>query len=97
MLFEFVLRFHLLKFCTYAIIKNMVHYSSDIVYYEGGARNPLKSISMKFLVYAWNAQFGVFTGSKDSRDTCNGICVYPYYRGGLRFLINTRLFFLNYS
>lgn len=73
----------------------MVHYSSNIVYYEGGAKNPLKSISLKFLVCARNAQFGVLSGSKDNRDTYNGIYVYPYYRGGLKFLINSVLFFLN--
>ena len=88
---------YLLIFCAYVIINSVVHYSSDIVYYEGGAKNPLKSISMKFRVYAQNAQFGVYTWSKDFRDTCNGICVYPYYRGGLKFLICSRLFFLNYS
>ena len=80
---------------SYAIINFVVHYSSNIVYYEGGAKNPLKSISMKFLDYARNAQFGVFSGSKDFRDTRNGICVYPYYRGDLKFLINTVLLFLN--
>ena len=51
----------------------MVHYSSGIVYYEGGAKNPLKGISMKFLVCAQNAQFGVLAGSKEIREICNGI------------------------
>ncbi len=62
----------------------MVHYSSNIAYYEGGAKNPLKGISMKFLVSALNAQFCVFSGSKDIRELCNGIHITsPYYRGGL--------------
>ena len=51
----------------------MVHYSSDNLYYEGGAKNPLKGISMKFLVNAQNAQLCVFAGSKEAREICNGI------------------------
>ena len=35
----------------------MVHYSSHTIYYEGGAKNPLKGASMKFLIYAQNASF----------------------------------------
>ena len=31
-------------------------------YYEGGAKNPLKSISMKLLVLAFYAQFRVSAG-----------------------------------
>ncbi len=61
----------------------MVHYSSYIVYYEGGAKNPLKGISMKFLVSALNAQFGVLSGSKEFREIRNGIRIIPYVRGGL--------------
>ncbi len=33
-------------------------------FFEGGAKNPLKGISMKFLVLAYNAQFWVCAGSK---------------------------------
>ena len=40
----------------------MAHYSSHIVYYEGGAKNPLKGTSMKLLVLASYAQFGVGAG-----------------------------------
>ena len=57
----------------------MVHYSSDIVYCEGGAKNPSKSKSLKFLVYARNAQFCAYVGSKEFRDLCNGIHVYPRF------------------
>ena len=35
----------------------MVHYSSRTIYYEGGAKNPLKGIPMKHLVCARNASF----------------------------------------
>ena len=42
----------------------MVHYSSNIVYYEGGAKNPLKGTSLKFLVYARNASFVCIQGVK---------------------------------
>ena len=50
--------------CTF--LKNMVkytmvvHYSSYTVYYEGGAKNPLKGTSLKFLVDARNASFVCF-------------------------------------
>lgn len=37
----------------------MAHYSSQLIYYEDGAKNPLKSISVKLLVLASYAQFGV--------------------------------------
>ena len=69
----------------------VVHYSSYIIYYEGGAKNPLKGTSLKFLVRAQNAQLCVHSGSKESRAICNGIHIYrPYFRGGLnRFNYNT--------
>lgn len=34
----------------------------NFIYYEGGAKNPLKSISVKLLVLASYAQFGVGAG-----------------------------------
>lgn len=37
----------------------MAHYSSQLIYYEDGIKQPLKSISMKPLVFASYAQFGV--------------------------------------
>ena len=61
----------------------MVHYSSNLVCHEGGAKNPLKGTSMKFLVNARYAQFCVFSGSKDNRVKYNGIYCTPSYRGGL--------------
>ncbi len=36
----------------------------NFIYYEGGAKNPLKSISVKPLVLASYAQFGVSAGGK---------------------------------
>ena len=36
----------------------------NFIYYEGGAKNPLKSISVKPLVLAKYAQFGVSAGGK---------------------------------
>ena len=45
------------KFDT--IYMSMAHYSSQSVYYEDGAKNPLKSISVKLLVLASVAQTGV--------------------------------------
>jgi hypothetical protein len=42
----------------------MAHYSSQLIHYEGGAKNPLKSISVKLMVLASYAQFGVSAGRK---------------------------------
>ena len=42
----------------------MVHYSSRVIYYEGGAKNPLKGTSLKFLVCARNASFVCIQGVK---------------------------------
>ena len=43
---------------------SMAHYSSHYIYYEDGAKNPLKSISMKLLVLASIAQTGVGAGNE---------------------------------
>ena len=40
----------------------MVHYPSRNIYYEGGAKNPLKGTSMKLVINARNAQFCVLVG-----------------------------------
>lgn len=42
----------------------MVHYSSNTQSYEGGAKNPLKGTSLKFLVYARVAKLVCFQGVK---------------------------------
>ena len=42
--------------------EKMAHYSSRWTYYEGGAKNPLKSTSVKLLVFASYAQSGVDAG-----------------------------------
>ena len=44
------------------ILISVVHYSSYTIYCEGGAKNPLKGVSMKFLVYARNASFVCLQG-----------------------------------
>ena len=41
----------------------MEYYSSRASVFEGGLKNPLKGISMKFLVVALDAQSGVVAGS----------------------------------
>ena len=43
----------------------MAHYSSHCIYYEGGAKNPLKSISVKLLVLALVAQTRVSAENED--------------------------------
>lgn len=42
----------------------MAHYSSHDIYYEGGAKNPLKSIPVKLLVLALVAQIRVSAGNE---------------------------------
>ena len=42
----------------------MAHYSSHCIYYEDGAKNPLKSIPVKLLVLALYAQYGVGAGNE---------------------------------
>lgn len=42
----------------------LAHYSSQYIYYEDGAKNPLKSISVKLLVLALIAQIGVSAGNE---------------------------------
>ena len=42
----------------------LAHYSSQYIYYEDGAKNPLKSISMKLLVLALIAQIRVSAGNE---------------------------------
>ena len=41
----------------------MALYSSQLCVIEDGPKNPLKSISMKFLVFALDAQSGADAGS----------------------------------
>ena len=43
----------------------MAHYSSQLFYYEDGIKQPLKSISVKPLVFASYAQFGVNAGDEN--------------------------------
>ena len=51
----------------------MVHYSSCTNFYEGGAKNPLKGTSLKFLVYARNASFACEQERKKP-----GYCIMAY-------------------
>ena len=55
----------------------MVHYSSRTNYCEGGAKNPLKGIPMKFLICARNASFACIQGVKKLGKICNGIYMAP--------------------
>ena len=64
----------------------VVHYSSYTSYYEGGAKNPLKGTSMKFLVYARNASFVCLQGVKILGSYVMAYITTPYYRGGLDFI-----------
>ena len=51
----------------------MAHYSSQLIRYEDGDKRPLKSISMKPLVFALDAQSWV-----DAEDERNGRYVMAY-------------------
>lgn len=46
------------------LILLLAHYSSQYTCYEDGAKNPLKSISVKLLVLALIAQIGVSAGNE---------------------------------
>jgi hypothetical protein len=58
----------------------VVQYSSGYFYCEGGAKNPLKSISVKLLVLASYAQLGVSAGKSEYLGNRNGIRIFaPSY------------------
>ena len=61
----------------------MVHYSSRVSYYEGGAKNPLKGIHEASCLCA-KCQFCVFAGSKILGKCVMAYIFQPYYRGGLK-------------
>ena len=42
----------------------MAHYSSQLIRYEDGDKRPLKSKTMKPLVFAWDAQSWVDAGDE---------------------------------
>lgn len=52
--------------CKFDILLFVVaHYSSQNIYYEGGAKNPFNSTPVKLLVLASFAQIGVSAGNED--------------------------------
>ena len=56
----------------------MAHYSSQLIRYEDGDKRPLKSISMKPLVFALDAQSRV-----DAEDERNGCYVMAYIKSSI--------------
>ncbi len=50
-----------------------IHYSSQCDHYEDDPKKSLKSISMKLLVFASYAQFGVDAGNEEFMGDRNGI------------------------
>ena len=62
----------------------MVHYSSYIAYYKGGAKNPLKGVSMKFFVCARTAKFACFQGVKKLGDYIMAYIAKSWFRGDLK-------------
>lgn len=57
----------------------MAHYSSQLLYYEDGDKLPLKSTSMKPLVFALDAQFRVDAEDEEYWARCNGIYQPTHY------------------
>ena len=57
----------------------MAHYSSRCIYYEGEGKISSKSISMKRLVFASYAQFGVNAGFEEFVGARNGIRFRPTF------------------
>ena len=57
----------------------MAHYSSRYIYYEDEGKISLKSISMKRLVFASYAQFGVDAGFEVIMGARNGIRQRPIF------------------
>lgn len=53
------------------------------MYFEGGAKNPLKSITMKSLMFAWDAQFRVASEVKVAGQVTMACFNGPGFRGGL--------------
>ena len=53
--------------------------------FEGGAKNPSKGTSMKFLVLAFDAQSGVYAGSKDLGAIHKGMWALTLYPWRPRF------------
>ena len=61
----------------------MAHYSSQLLYYEDGNKQPLKSISVKPLVFASYAQFGVNAEDEDNGPSVKAYREGPTIRGDL--------------
>jgi len=61
----------------------MAHYSSQLLYYEDGIKQPLKSISVKPLVFASYAQFGVDAEDEDAGHFVMAYRARPIIRGDL--------------
>ncbi len=61
------------KQCDIIIIEMGIHYSSQCKSYEDDPKKSLKSISMKLLVFASYAQFGVDAGNEGFMGDRNGI------------------------
>ena len=61
----------------------MAHYSSQLLYYEDELKNSLKGISMKPLVFASYAQFGVDAGDENCGRLVMAYKSRPTIRGDL--------------
>ena len=57
----------------------MAHYSSQLLFYEDELKNSLKGISVKPLVFASYAQFGVDAGDEDTGQLIKAYEVSTHY------------------
>ena len=73
----------------------MAHYSSRYIYYEDEGKISLKSISMKRLVFASYAQFGVNAGFEGFMGASNGIRIRPIFSRRPEFVKTSKDFFTN--
>jgi len=58
----------------------------DFFIFEGGAKNPSKGTSMKFLMIASDAQSGAFVGNKKQGAIRNGMWALPSLHGESDFI-----------
>ena len=61
-----IIEFDIINKECYNLTRLMAHYSSQLIRYEDGDKRPLKSISMKPLVFALDAQSRVDAGDENS-------------------------------
>ena len=75
----------------------MVQYSSQVVTFKDGAKNPLQGTSMKFLILAVNAQLAAFIGRKKLGAIHNGMWAMTLSSGDLKVTFQDKPIIVFYS